>query len=298
MQVPLFSFLIANYNNGIFLEEAIQSVFAQTYTNWEIILVDDDSTDNSKEIYLKYSSDPRIHIYYNDKNYGCGYTKHRCVELANGDICGFLDSDDVLASTALNDTITLQTKERKASLVYTDSYYCDNNLQILNIKTTQTSIPDNLTYLEYGNFAIFHFATFKKTKYLETKGINPELLRAVDQDLYLKLEEVGNLYYYPNKLYYYRTGTNNNISLGYNSRKATMWHLVVLIDACRRRNIDIEKNIYQYYDMFINMYSKEHTRLVETQLYDTYNSFSFKLGKVLTAPFRWLKKKKKITRSK
>ena len=54
---PLFSVLIANYNNGKYLMEAINSVYAQTYTNWEIILVDDASTDNTKEIYKELEKD-------------------------------------------------------------------------------------------------------------------------------------------------------------------------------------------------------------------------------------------------
>ena len=75
---PLFSVLIANYNNGKYLMEAIESVRQQTYTNWEIILVDDASTDNSKDIYRELENDSRIHIFYNEQNKGCGYTKRRC----------------------------------------------------------------------------------------------------------------------------------------------------------------------------------------------------------------------------
>lgn len=81
---PLFSVLIANYNNGKYLMEAIESVRQQTYTNWEIILVDDASTDNSKELYKELEKDERIHIYLNEQNIGCGYTKRRCAELATG----------------------------------------------------------------------------------------------------------------------------------------------------------------------------------------------------------------------
>ena len=80
-----FSVLIANYNNGQYLQDALNSVFNQTYSNWEIIIVDDCSTDNSHELYNNYVDDSRIHIYYNNRNYGCGYTKRRCVELAHGD---------------------------------------------------------------------------------------------------------------------------------------------------------------------------------------------------------------------
>ena len=74
---PLFSVLIANYNNGKYLMDAIDSIRRQTYTHWEIILVDDASTDNSKELYKELEKDNRIHIYYNEENRGCGYTKPR-----------------------------------------------------------------------------------------------------------------------------------------------------------------------------------------------------------------------------
>lgn len=100
-KTPLFSVLIANYNNGKYLMDAIDSVWRQTYTHWEIILVDDASTDNSKELYKELEKDNRIHIYYNEENRGCGYTKRRCADLANGELCGFLDPDDALTDDAL-----------------------------------------------------------------------------------------------------------------------------------------------------------------------------------------------------
>ena len=60
---PLFSVLIANYNNACFLKEALNSVINQTYKNWEVIIVDDFSTDCSYEIYQEYSKDSRFKIY-------------------------------------------------------------------------------------------------------------------------------------------------------------------------------------------------------------------------------------------
>ena len=54
---PLFSVLVANYNNGRYLEECLKSIFNQTYKNWEIIIVDDFSTDNSHDVYKKYQGE-------------------------------------------------------------------------------------------------------------------------------------------------------------------------------------------------------------------------------------------------
>ena len=74
---PLFSVLIANYNNGRFLQQAIESVLTQTYSNWEIVIVDDASSDNSFDIYDKYKDDNRFVFKFNEKNEGCGSPKRR-----------------------------------------------------------------------------------------------------------------------------------------------------------------------------------------------------------------------------
>ena len=105
---PLFSILIANYNNGRFLSEAVESVVAQTYPNWEVIIVDDGSTDCSEQVYAKLI-DPRIKVYRNARNYGCAYTKHQLMLYAKGDFCGYLDPDDVLLPNAIEVTMEALT---------------------------------------------------------------------------------------------------------------------------------------------------------------------------------------------
>ena len=138
---PLFSVLIANYNNGKYLMDAIESVRRQTYTYWEIILVDDGSTDNSVELYAALENDERIHIYRNDKNMGCGYTKRRCAELANGELCGFLDPDDALTSDALEVMVQAHVKHPEASLINSTCYITDEKLNINYLSNNECQIP-------------------------------------------------------------------------------------------------------------------------------------------------------------
>ena len=114
---PLFSVLIANYNNGQYIKEAIESVKAQDYNNWEIIIVDDASIDNSKDIYNEYSNDNRIKIYYNYENKGVTYSKWKCLEYAKGDICGFLDADDTIQPHALSLMISEHLKDEDISII-------------------------------------------------------------------------------------------------------------------------------------------------------------------------------------
>ena len=78
MSKPLFSLLIANYNNGKYFEMCYKSIVNQVFERWEVIIVDDASTDDSVKIIKNIiSNDKRFKFYENDRNYGCGYTKRR-----------------------------------------------------------------------------------------------------------------------------------------------------------------------------------------------------------------------------
>jgi len=253
-RIPLFSVLIAQYNNGRFLQDAINSVKAQTYANWEIILVDDASTDNSKELYKFYEEDDRIKIFFNEENKGCGYTKRRCVELAAGEICGFLDPDDLLMPNALEIMINLHEQNKQASLIYSNHIQTDRNLR-KRIKVKPHPIKSDS--LMHCSGYVSHFATFKQSSYLKTQGIDAKFKRAVDQDLYYKLEEVGSIIYNNSYLYLYRIH-DGGISVNNNRLAAFSWHLIAIIDACSRRNIDFEKVISTtLYYRFIHKYRYE-----------------------------------------
>ena len=282
----LFSVLIANYNNGNYLEDAINSVIKQTYNHWEIIIVDDFSTDNSTKIYNKYKTDSRIHIYYNDKNHGCGYTKRRCAELAHGDICGFLDPDDTLEPDALEIMINAHVEDESLSMVYSMSNIVDQNLNFIRISTLQHKIPIGSSFLEEG-YCISHFVSFKNSAYKKTPGIDPDFLRAVDHDMYFMLEEVGNVKFIEKVLYNYRTNTGSNISLGDNGDKAYLWHLIGAIDACRRRGLPIEEVVLKDF----RGWSARITNNAKAQMRnEVQNSQTYKLGNQLLTPIKIIRK--------
>lgn len=209
-----FSVLIANYNNGRYLQEAIDSVLAQTYTNWEIVLVDDKSTDNSTEIYRKYEDDPRFHIYYNEENKGCGYTKRRCVALATGELCGFLDPDDKLTSDALEIMTKTHLEHPHCSLAYSSLYLWNDKQDTIEVLEDVGAMENGDSFLISSKKIVSHFAVFKKSFYEKTIGVDETLTSAVDFDLYVKMEEVGDLLFVDKPLYFYRQGNANSISMG------------------------------------------------------------------------------------
>ena len=110
MEMSKVSIVIPNYNKGLFLVETIQSVQANNYTNWEIILIDDESTDNSVELAQSLAQkDPRISIHL-QKNQGGGAARNKGITLATGEYLIFLDSDDLLSEKCLENRVALAKK--------------------------------------------------------------------------------------------------------------------------------------------------------------------------------------------
>lgn len=270
MEQTLFSILIANYNNGKYIMEAINSVYNQTYTNWEIIIVDDCSTDNSFEIYNQLKNE-KIRIFYNEKNEGCGYTKRRCAEEATGDICGFLDPDDALTPEAISEMIEAHSDNTDVSLIYSTYYICDESLNVQGVKGDVNQVKNGDPLFFNMEYKIGHFSSFKRSYYKKTMGIDPSLKRAVDQDLYLKLYDAGKALLINKPFYYYRIH-ESGISTNMNVNKAYFWHWVVNIGIARKRNVNIE-NLFVQYVVRKDEYNTLQNQYLRLKKYEKLNNF-------------------------
>lgn len=270
---------MANFNNGQYIKEAIISVLDQSYANWEIILVDDGSTDNSYQIYTSFEQDPRFHIYYNNVNHGVGYTKRRCAELANGEICGFLDSDDALLPDAMEKMVNVFKENPEVALVFSRMYICDTKLNISS-ESRLLQIPEGENYFTNLDYGSEHFAAFKRNKYKLTEGINPDCLGCEDLDLYFKLEEVGKVLVLNEFTYKYRSGISSSVT---NDKfyEDHLWGIIVKHDACTRRGLDSNIYVLQYLKMFgeyiYNLGFHDGSLKVS-------KSKSFRLGELITKP--------------
>jgi len=193
---------MANYNNGKYIKTAIESVRNQSYKNVELVIVDDHSTDDSLQIVQQFA-DLSIRLFSNEKNFGCGFSKHKAAISATGELCGFLDPDDYLLPEAIEAMVAAHLREPEASLITSSHYVCDEQLNVQGDAYGACAIPKGESFLSYGK-GMTAFASFKRSSYLKTTGIDPSLQRAVDHDLYYKLEEVGATVFLPKKLYKYR----------------------------------------------------------------------------------------------
>ena len=123
MMIDKVSIVMPVYNSASFLDSTIKSVLLQQYENWELILVDDGSTDESLSIITKYSqNDFRIKVFSNDKNMGVSFTRNYGVVKASANHIAFLDSDDIWEKNKLTKQIT-KMNEKLSQFSYTGSKF-------------------------------------------------------------------------------------------------------------------------------------------------------------------------------
>lgn len=111
--MALISVLLPSYNHESFLSEAIESVLNQTFRDFEFIIIDDCSSDNSREIIKYYKErDERIKIYFHNENRGIARTQNELIDKAQGKFIAFLNSDDVWNKDKLEKQLKILEKKR------------------------------------------------------------------------------------------------------------------------------------------------------------------------------------------
>lgn len=124
----LVSIIMPSYNTGRFISETIESVLAQSYSNWELIIVDDYSKDNTDDVIVQYLADPRIRYIKNETNRGAAVSRNRALQEAKGKWIAFLDSDDLWEPDKLQRQISFM-KDNGYHFSYTNYIEIDEESQ-------------------------------------------------------------------------------------------------------------------------------------------------------------------------
>ena len=215
LRTPRFSILMANYNNGKYIEAAVESVVYQTFTQWELIIVDDASSDDSLQRIKRFLADPRIRIFVRPRNEG--YTKALIFGLEK--VCsgtvGILDSDDALVADAIEKVYAVHTQEPELGLVLSQVIICDSYLEPLYVTTTTPEHTKEPLLWIRGTTA---FRSFKMAAYARTTGLDERMTSGEDADLLFKLEEVAPVRRLDEALYRYRRvrSSKSNAAPSYN----------------------------------------------------------------------------------
>jgi glycosyltransferase involved in cell wall biosynthesis len=153
----LVSIIIPNYNHEIFLKKRLETILDQTYQNFEIILLDDASTDKSLTILNQYKNHLKVsHLIVNEKNSGSPFIQWvKGIELAKGDLIWIAESDDFSDMCFLEKTIALFQYDESVSLVF-----CNSNLQNFYLNSEKISDPNTETGIYENTDNIFLYNWF------------------------------------------------------------------------------------------------------------------------------------------
>ncbi len=231
----MISILIANYNNQNYIIEAIQSVINQSYKNWELIIYDDGSEDqNWIEKVRSNFHQFNIIFHVSEQNNGCGFAKKKLIDLANGEYFIFLDPDDAFHEQCLFELCQVLKNNDQLSIAYGTHFICNESLISKNVSDypSQVRKGESMFNINSGNISAPALVCTKKYKL--TSGLNEKLIKAVDNDLYAKMEEVGYVNFVNKPLYFYRQHSAN-ISTGKNEIDALKYRLIVINDLYLRR---------------------------------------------------------------
>lgn len=178
MQEKLVSIIVPVYNAGAYIEETIRMVEKQTYQEWELILVDDCSSDNSKAVIEEYLQKrnsleesmrrQEIRLLVKQQNEGAAMARNTGMEAAKGRYIAFLDADDIWLSKKLSKEMTFMEKQQ-ASFVFSAYEFGDENAKGTG---KIVHVPEKLTYRR----ALSRTVIFTTTVLLDRKKIPSELL--------------------------------------------------------------------------------------------------------------------------
>jgi len=202
------SVVIPSFNTGQYLKEAIESVFTQSFQDYELIVVDDGSTDNTKEICEKYK-DRLIYIYQENK--GPASARNTGIRYAQGKFIALLDADDMFLPNKLERQIQAFEENPEIDCCYTQCYFCNENGVVYDTFLKNHRCPDDpLRYFVSVIFPATSSAIMVRKKCLFEIGLYDENLeRCEDYDLEIRLASNCRFWYIDEPLVKIRHHSSN-----------------------------------------------------------------------------------------
>lgn len=197
------------YNAEKFLADAIRSVFAQTYQDWELILVDDGSTDRSLEI-AKAVRDPRVRVISDGENKKLPTRLNQIAATAKYDFVARMDADDLMSPARLEKQMAIFAAHPELDLVTCGVFSVTNDLTAVGVRwhdSTRITLKELLAKRGCG---VVHAAILGRKSWFLRNPYDPTLRIAQDYDLWLRSasKDDFNIYLMPEPLYYYREENN------------------------------------------------------------------------------------------
>ncbi|MEJ5259737.1 MAG: glycosyltransferase family 2 protein [Anaerohalosphaeraceae bacterium] len=217
MNAPLVTISSAFYNTGPMLLDMVRSVFSQTFTDWELVLVDDGSTDDSLQI-ARSVRDPRVRVYSNGRNLGRAASLNRITELARGKYIARLDSDDLCSPNRIQKQVELIESDPKIDVVGTGMCYLGEGDQPLGYGRAVQG-HDKICAHPNRTFHIAHGTLLGKKTWFQKFRYDERLPLAIDFNLFFRSYKASVFDNVPEPLYYYRFDKSFNLRKQWTARR-------------------------------------------------------------------------------
>ncbi|MFT4599939.1 MAG: teichuronic acid biosynthesis glycosyltransferase TuaG [Arenicella sp.] len=205
---PLVSIIVPIYNGASFIKETVQSCLDQTYENWELIIIDDGSTDNSAEIIKGFLSD-KVR-YFRKENGGQASARNLGIEKSKGDWIAFLDADDIWVAEKLQKQIFVIENDSELDLIFCHAYVFqekkNQKQEYPSWKTDKLKGPNFVKELFCRSGIINSSVLLKKESLSDLQfDEGTDIIGTEDWDLWLRLALANKTFYgLEDKLVYYR----------------------------------------------------------------------------------------------
>lgn len=235
MSVAKVSIIIPTYNYGKYIEETIKTCFEQEYKDIEIIIVDDGSVDNTREVLNKYINEGLINYIY-QKNKGLPGARNTGLKAATGRYIQFLDSDDLLHKDKIKAQVEILEREPQIDGVYTFTQYFQGTTD--NVVTTNEKYHHESVFIEMlnGNFIPVNAFLIRKSNVY----FDENMLKLEDWDYWLRFTKGKEIICLPKYLNYVRL---HDSSMSTDIKGMTKYKIKVFMKLLQRNDLSIPQKI-------------------------------------------------------
>lgn len=216
MDQPLVSVVVISYNQAHFINQMLDSLKSQTYSNWQLIVADDASQDNSVEVFKNWLHENKVSAkeIFHTKNTGLATVLNEAITLCNGEYVKFIAADDYLHPECLEKSVQcLEEKGKEYGMVHTDTFCVDENSNFLpdfaDFNVSGIVPPLEFRELLLINNRISAPTALMRTDVVKETGEYHSKFLVEDYQRWLKISEKYFIAYIPEKLTYYRWHPNN-----------------------------------------------------------------------------------------
>ena len=236
MSKPLVSVIIPTFNRGYCLEESIRSVLEQSFIDFELVVVDDGSTDNTSELVRRF---PAVKLIRLEENRGVSFARNRGVVEAQGDWVGFLDSDDLWEQGKLATQVKWIERHPDLQMVYTDEIWIRNGVRVNPMNKHRKYSGDIFRYC-LPLCIVSPSSVLLRTKVLsEVGGFDESMPVCEDYDLWLRIAKRYPFHFIEEKLIVKRGGHEDQLSRKYWGMDR--WRVYALEKLLKENRLDEEQ---------------------------------------------------------